>query len=756
MGLPEDGDWPRTNLWLMCRKSFQLDEAPATARARIAVDSKYWLWVNGQLVVREGGLKRGPTPRDTYYDEVDLEGRLRPGSNTLAVLVWYFGKHGFSHNSSGQPGLLFEGEWESDPALSDRTWKLAVHPAFGNTDAPHPNYRLPESNIRYDARNEPGDWTTADYDDSAWTKASEFGVPPAAPWNRLVKRPIPFWRDYGLRPYVNSNAAPSISTGQPIRMRLPHNAHVNPYFAIDAPAGRRVDIRTDNYRGGSAPNVRAEYITREGVQSFECPGWMNGHEVHYRFPRDVRILALGYRETGYDADFAGSFQSNDRVLNQLWREAARTLYVTMRDTYMDCPDRERALWWGDTVIELGEAFYALDPRSHELARKNILELMNWQRPDGTLFSPVPAGNWDKELPMQMLASVGWYGFWTYYLHSGDEGILHRVYPGVKTYMDLWQLGEDGLVVPRRGGWTWGDWGEHKDLRILYNGWFQLALKGQLAMAKQTGHTNDLPAIQGRMDSIRRNFNRIFWTGTAYRSPDYSGLTDDRGHALAVLAGLALTNQYPAIREVFRTHHHASPYMEKYVLEALIRMGNVDDALNRMKTRYRAMLEDDLTTLYEGWGVGAAGYGGGTYNHAWSGGPLTVLSELVAGITPLKPGYAEFEVRPGLGPLTNVSTTVPSVRGPIRLTARTSANGTHLDLESPPEAKAVVVLPLKGATELRVNGAPVWHPDETGTQPEHVRLLPDPARASLRVEVDPGHWRFELDQPAESQVKTPSD
>lgn len=29
---------------------------------------------------------------------------------------------------------------------------------------------------------------------------------------------------------------------------------------------------------------------------------------------------------------------------------------------MDCPDRERAQWWGDEVNELGEAFYVLDPR----------------------------------------------------------------------------------------------------------------------------------------------------------------------------------------------------------------------------------------------------------------------------------------------------------------------------------------------------------------------------------------------------------
>ena len=35
---------------------------------------------------------------------------------------------------------------------------------------------------------------------------------------------------------------------------------------------------------------------------------------------------------------------------------------------------------------------------------------------------------------------------------------------------------------------------------------------------------------------------------------------------------------------------------------------------------------DYTTLFEGWGIGQEGFGGGTINHAWSGGPLTLLSQ----------------------------------------------------------------------------------------------------------------------------------
>ncbi len=141
---------------------------------------------------------------------------------------------------------------------------------------------------------------------------------------------------------------------------------------------------------------------------------MNGHEVWYIVPSGVKVIDLKYRETGYDTEFSGSFECEDPFLNELWKRAARTLYVTMRDTYMDCPDRERAQWWGDEVNELGEAFYALSPSGQLLARKGILELVNWQEANGVVYSPVPAGNRVIELPLQMLASVGWYGFHTQY------------------------------------------------------------------------------------------------------------------------------------------------------------------------------------------------------------------------------------------------------------------------------------------------------------------------------------------------------
>ena len=71
------------NTWMEFRKDFTLKKSPRKAEARIAADSKYWLWVNGALAVFEGGLKRGPNRTDTYYDVVDLAPYLRKGKNDI-------------------------------------------------------------------------------------------------------------------------------------------------------------------------------------------------------------------------------------------------------------------------------------------------------------------------------------------------------------------------------------------------------------------------------------------------------------------------------------------------------------------------------------------------------------------------------------------------------------------------------------------------------------------------------------------------
>ncbi len=675
----------RPNTWLAFRKEVRLENTPSTLVARIGADSKYWLWVNGRPVVFEGGLKRGPAPDAIYFDEVDIAPYLTLGDNVIAVLLWHFGKNGFTHLNSGSAGLLFDAVSPEAEIFSDNSWGCAIYDAYGDTDAPHPNFRLPESNIRFDARLQKKGWERPGFR-GKFPKAAVVADAGKAPFGRLLARPIPQWRNTGLRQYESIRRS---DTNDTIYCRLPYNCQVTPYLKVNAKEGKVIHILTDNYTGGSENNLRAEYVTCDGEQEYENYGWFNGHEVRYVIPEGVDVVELKYRETGYDTDFTGAFECDDEFLNELWRRSARTLYVTMRDNYMDCPDRERAQWWGDEVNELGETFYALSPSAHSLAVKGIYELMNWQRDDGVIYSPIPSGNWRKELPLQMLASVGWYGFHTQYYYSGDSSFVADIYPRMKHYLhDVWQLDGDGLVISRPGDWNWADWGQNSDLDVLTNCWYYLALKGEREFARQLGYKDDVDSISSVIKGIENAFDMRFWNGKAYRSPGHKGATDDRAQAMAVVSGLAAPARYKAIVKILDKEYHASPYMEKYVLEALFMMNEPDRALDRMHKRYAKMLSyDGYTTLFEGWGIGAEGFGGGTVNHAWSGGPLTLLSQKVCGITPVAPGFAEFSVTPQMGRLKKASATVDTNYGLIKVSLEKSGDKINARLHVPEKVTA---------------------------------------------------------------------
>lgn len=682
--------------WYCFRNRYKLDGSVKDCQLRIAADTKYWLWINGKLTVREGGLKRGPNPKDTYCDVIRNVRNLKRGNNSIALLVWYFGKDGFSHRNSPTPGICVEMKQNNATILPTGKWKWRRHPAYYVPKGKQPNFRLAESNIGFDADKDI-DFEDPEYDDSQWDTATVM-TPEGAGWNALAERPIPFWKDYGLKRYVRTE-----TSGDTLKAYLPYNAQVTPYLRIRCRAGETVGIQTDDYMGGSELNVRAEYRTKDGVQEFECRGWMNGHTVYYILPKGAKVTDVKYRETGFDTDMTGKFDCDDSLLNRLWRKAQRTLYITMRDNYMDCPDRERAQWWGDVVNEQGEAFYAMDEKAHLLTRKGIRELMDWQRADSTIYAPVPSGNYASELPMQMLASVGYYGFWTYFMGTADSSTIDYVFPKVRKYIHVWETDDEGLVVPRKGGWTWGDWGENKDMTLLYNEWYIIALKGYERMAMLTGCTDEAAWAKKTAERMKTAFHQKFWRGTYYMSTGFKGVPDDRAQALAVVADILPRTLYPTIRNVFSQQYHASPYMEKYVLEALCRMGYSEDALTRMKSRFREMADSKLSTLWEGWGIGTNGYGGGTTNHAWSGGPLTVMSQCILGIEPAAPGFAVVRLSPHPASLKRIHAVLPLSGGrrmDIRL--RQTEEEYCVDVDIPQGTKVELVMPAE-YREMNVDG-----------------------------------------------------
>ena len=114
------------------RKTFNLKEAVSSVKAYISAESKYFMWVNDELVTIDGSLKRGPTPYDSYYDEVEIK-NLKQGENVIAILVAFNGRSGDGSINptlededgiiSSKAGLLFEMQAGDTLVKSDNYFK---------------------------------------------------------------------------------------------------------------------------------------------------------------------------------------------------------------------------------------------------------------------------------------------------------------------------------------------------------------------------------------------------------------------------------------------------------------------------------------------------------------------------------------------------------------------------------------------------------------------------------------------------------
>ena len=677
------------NVWMCFSKKVSLEKKPETLVADISADSKYWLYINGETVVFGGNVKRGPQKSCGYYDSIDIAPYLKNGENTICALVWYWDNEtSYSYSSSGQGGFLFEAIGENINIISDNSWKVKRNPAYIDSALYPPNYRLPEYSIYFDAREEMKDWTNESFDVSSCEKATEYALGGKGVYRKLYPRGIPFLKDYGLKDYENSkeyeNYTVNKFNGEKITVDIPYNAQLTPYLKIIAPAGKKIRITTENTLIGA---VSTTYITKDGEQEFEALGWFNGEHITYKIPKGVKIISLKYRETGYDSSFCGDFKCDDEFMNSLWQKSLRTLYVTMRDNFMDCPDRERAQWWGDVTSEMIMTMYSMDSNSYLLYQKGVEAMLS--HIDGTkvLQTVVPISGDYFELPVQQLAGI--VGFLTYYEYTGDKAFLEKVYPASLDYLKLWEIGENNLVVHRGGSWDWADWGNKADMCAIENAWVYYALSATEKMAEILEKDEDISFITERKETIQKGYKTL-WTDEGFKSDDAKE-PDDRANALAVLSGLAEKEEYTTIKNVLTTTKNSSPYMEYYVLEALCKMGEYEVAYDRIKDRYNGMMCEDYSTLWEFWDSWR-----GTKNHAWSGGPLVIMSKHFAGITPLNSGYEKVKIEPQYALSDSMSCTVPSVKGLITLDYKNTDGDYIINLTLPQDMNAVLYVPT-GAT-----------------------------------------------------------
>ena len=563
-----------------------------------------------------------------------------------------------------------------------QTCALPIYPAFLAAEPPHPAYLYGGHDIAYDARLDTCRADDPAFDGSALPAAAERETT----FGEMLQRPIPLFFISETQPYQTVEIVSGGNTADDILHagHLPWHLHVCPSLHVRATGGECIRIQTDRYTIPGGPGDdhnrynghKLQYVCREGDQTFTSPYWLTGETVFYQIPESVEILQLGYRETRYDTEIAGHFHCEDPVMDTLWQKAARTLMVCMRENFMDCPDRERGQWIGDVSVQVPQVYLALNRNADALVEKAIRDFLFLRKGD-VLVGNVPGIHFS-ELPAQSLCAISEYGMVAeYWRYTGNKPLLSVAFEPIVRYLKCWETDERGLIKTRSGDWAWHDHLFNVDTAVLENAWYASALRFSLTTADILDDHRFDDYLRERLLGIEAAFHDIFWQGHGYGT---TFMMDERANAMAVLSGLAGKETWPAIYRILVSVQTCTPYMERFVLESMCRMGYIEDAVRRVRQRYTEMAESPDSTLWEDF------HFFGTHNHAWSGAPMVVLSRYVAGICldDMHKGVLHIQPSPlSLGmPVINLETAVPTGAGLVSLRITEEEDRLHIRLHVP--------------------------------------------------------------------------
>ena len=430
----------------------------------------------------------------------------------------------------------------------------------------------------------------------------------------------------------------------------------------------------------------------------------------------VKIKRIYVREHVYPFDRIGHFECSDPLMNAIWEMGWRTVQVCAEDSYTDTPYRERALYAGDMLPQMGVTLAGasdlnLIRRSLDLFIDMYTDLFH---ADGVRH-PDEIGLLE-DYPLLTVESLRWYVSWT-----EDHEYLRKVYPHfahmVRHYLS--RRGEDGLILSNR---VFIEWTQIEKSNVKNTAFHAILsrvchLMSELAMA--VGEEGDATFFKQEAAKIGNELLNAFWDPQSGYFLD--GIKNDSliQNAYSIssiwpyLAGLTdeekidqiipyVIDQLQEIGTESR-RKRVTPYGSFYVLKALAQQGEMEQVEDFIRRHWGIMIHKHDDTAWENFDD----VGVGTLSHAWSAAPTFLLSSEILGVNlgwPHPVQWDEVTIAPQSASIDWVEGTVPHPKGPIHVTWEVNGEQLFLTYNAPKDVK-VTVSPRGRLSQLNlwVNG-----------------------------------------------------
>jgi hypothetical protein len=377
-----------------------------------------------------------------------------------------------------------------------------------------------------------------------------------------------------------------------------------------------------------------------------------------------------------DVRTLGSFRSDDDRLNRIWDVGVYTVKLCMQDCLMDGIKRDRAPWLGDMAPEvctIHSAFGFNDVVTHSI--------------DG-MRKGTPMDKWMNGIPSYSM-------WWVFiqeelWMQHGNRTYLEEQHAYLADLLKKFAGLVDAHGQEKIDGWAFIDWPTDPNKKAVSAG-----IHALLVLTFEKGAR--------MMTALKDEETAAICNAAAVRMrkivPDANG-----SKAVAALLSLAGLGDARRISDDVLKAGGArglSTFYGLFILQALTKSGDIDTALDFIRTYWGAMLDLGATTFWEDFNIEWAenagrideltppgkkdvhgDYGGFCYVgyrhslcHGWSSGPTPWLSRTVLGIQPIEPGFTRVRIAPQLGRLKWVEGAYPTPFGLIKVRHERQADGS---------------------------------------------------------------------------------
>ena len=330
--------------------------------------------------------------------------------------------------------------------------------------------------------------------------------------------------------------------------------------------------------------------------------------------------------------------SDNQLHKDLDRVAIKTLHDCMQLVFEDGPKRDRRLWIGDLRMQALANYETY--RNYDLVKECLYllgALTNDEDRVGACIFLEP----EPEVDDTFMFDYSLFFINTlldYYRQTGDDSAVNDLWHVCKRQIELAKENLDENYVVRDSdklGWCFVDWNLMLNKQASAQGIFLYALEAAIELAQITGdvmaeeeYAQDYLKLKSAANSFLFDEEKKLYVSGTDRQVSYAS------QVWMILGGAVEGNGAVKLIERLRQEESAltmvTPYMFHNYIEALIMIGEKNQALKEMEEYWGGMLKEGADTfweLYNPKNPNESPYGGtivNSYCHAWSCGPTYFL------------------------------------------------------------------------------------------------------------------------------------